>query len=374
MYYASICAIAKDEDKNLREWVLYHFAIGFEHIVIYDNNSKNPIKNILSEFISNGLITVFDLDMDNAQQLSAYLHCLNKWGSNSYWIAFIDIDEFIVPINKNDIKDILDDYRDYGGLGITWKIFSSNGHVCRPKGRTIENYFNAIELNSHIKSIVRPKLTVRPLSPHHFLYKNGYYCVNEDYIPIKNFSSYPLSEKICINHYYYKSQQDFEEKINRGRATQAKISANINMDMFYRHLSRKCTEDKTIFKFLKILNTYEKYPIDILHDIVKGNIIYNINTGIEKIIAECKSDNIIAAKKLYSRLSRYSDTFELHIIGIELALLARDKEKALKLLQKEMSRHDISCEELEFCYKALSRYYTLKKKNMISESILKMID
>ena len=51
MYYASICAIAKDEDKNLREWVLYHFAIGFEHIVIYDNNSKNPIKNILSEFL-----------------------------------------------------------------------------------------------------------------------------------------------------------------------------------------------------------------------------------------------------------------------------------------------------------------------------------
>ena len=96
--------------------------------------------------------------------------------------------------------------------------------------------------------------------------------------------------------------------------------------------------------------------------------------GIEKIIAECKSDNIIAAKKLYSRLSRYSDAFELHIIGIKLALLARDKEKALKLLQKEMSRHDIGCEELEFCYKELSRYYTLKKKNMISEAILKMID
>ena len=44
------------------------------------------------------------------------------------------------------------------------------------------------------------------------------------------------------------------------------------------------------------------------------------------------------------------------------------------LLQKEMSRHDIGCEELEFCYKELSRYYTLKKKNMISEAILKMID
>ena len=372
MYYASICAIAKDENENLREWVLYHFAIGFEHIVIYDNNSKNPIKNFLSEFVSKGLITIFDLDMDNAQQLSAYVHCLNEWGKNSYWIAFIDVDEFIVPINKNDIKDVLDDYRDYGGLGLAWKMFSSNGHVSRPKGRIIENYSNVIEVNGHIKSIVRPELTVRPLSPHHFLYKNGYYCVNEDYIPITNFFSYPLSEKICINHYYYKSQQDFEAKLIRGRPTQTKV--NINMDMFYNHLSRECTEDKTIFKFLKILDIYEKYPLDLLHSVVENNIRRDINEGIEKIITECKSNNIIAAKELYSHLCRYSDNFELHIIGIRLALLTGNKDKALMLLQKEMSRHDISCEELEFCYKELSNYYALIKKDMISEAILKMID
>lgn len=127
MYYTSICTLAKDEDKNLKEWVLYNFAIGFEHIVIYDNNSKNPIKNTLSEFISNGLVTVFDLDLEKAQQLSAYVHCLNTWARNSFWLAFIDIDEFIVPISKNDIRDMLDEYKEYGGLGINWKIFSSMG-------------------------------------------------------------------------------------------------------------------------------------------------------------------------------------------------------------------------------------------------------
>lgn len=42
MYYASICAIVKDEDKDIREWLNYHFAIGFEHVLIYDNNSRNP--------------------------------------------------------------------------------------------------------------------------------------------------------------------------------------------------------------------------------------------------------------------------------------------------------------------------------------------
>ncbi len=371
MYYTSICTLAKDEDKNLKEWVLYNFAIGFEHIVIYDNNSKNPIKNTLSEFISNGLVTVFDLDLEKAQQLSAYVHCLNTWARNSFWLAFIDIDEFIVPISKNDIRDMLDEYKEYGGLGINWKIFSSNGHVRRPKGGTIENYFNVLEINDHIKSIVRPEVTVRPLSPHHFLYKDGYYCVNEDRIPITNFFSYPVSEKICINHYYYKSQQDFEEKIHRGRVS-GKI--NINIDMFYRQLSKKCTEDKTIFKFLKILSAYEKYPVDLLQNIIERDLNQDVDAGIEKIIAECKSNNIVEAKKVYSHLSRYSDTFELRLVGIRLALLAGDTENALKLLQREMSRQDIGCEELEFCYTELSRYYALLKKKKTSEAILKMLD
>ena len=36
MYYACVCAIAKDETPHLREWALHHFAVGFEHIVLYD--------------------------------------------------------------------------------------------------------------------------------------------------------------------------------------------------------------------------------------------------------------------------------------------------------------------------------------------------
>ena len=37
MKIAIVC-IAKDEDNYLREWLDYHFKIGFDHIYVYQNN------------------------------------------------------------------------------------------------------------------------------------------------------------------------------------------------------------------------------------------------------------------------------------------------------------------------------------------------
>ena len=52
MYNAIVCAIAKDEDPFLKEWVVYHLILGFDHIIIYDNNSKNSISSILCDYIN----------------------------------------------------------------------------------------------------------------------------------------------------------------------------------------------------------------------------------------------------------------------------------------------------------------------------------
>ena len=49
MYYACVCAIAKDETPHLREWALHHFAVGFEHIVLYDNGSAVPAARTLAD-------------------------------------------------------------------------------------------------------------------------------------------------------------------------------------------------------------------------------------------------------------------------------------------------------------------------------------
>jgi hypothetical protein len=116
--YASICAVAKDEDPYLVEWAEYHLGIGFEHIYVYDNGSAVPVRDTLRELVDAGLVTVVDFPSTVEQQLAAYADCLAVHGADAVWTAFIDIDEFIVPKSCDDIRDFLDAYRDCGALGI----------------------------------------------------------------------------------------------------------------------------------------------------------------------------------------------------------------------------------------------------------------
>ena len=39
-----LCAIAKCENKYIMEWVQWHFNIGFDKIVVYDNNDVDGEK------------------------------------------------------------------------------------------------------------------------------------------------------------------------------------------------------------------------------------------------------------------------------------------------------------------------------------------
>jgi hypothetical protein len=222
MYYATLCAIAKDEDASLVEWADYHVRTGFEHIYVYDNGSVNPVRDILAEFVARGLATVLDFPLTKNQQLSAYAACLHQYGAKTVWMGFLDIDEFVVPKICPDIRNLLDAYLPYGGLAAHWKIFGSGGHKTRPKTGVIRSYTGMIDCNNHIKSLVRPAAVSSVATPHHFRYISGRYCVNEDHVPVIGPYSYHTSQSIQVNHYLFKSLEDFVEKQKRGLATQGK--------------------------------------------------------------------------------------------------------------------------------------------------------
>ena len=205
MYYACVCAIAKDETPHLREWALHHFAVGFEHIVLYDNGSAVPAARTLADLADAGLLTVIDFPRREAPQLSAYYHCLRQWKTRSRWLAFIDIDEFVLPLGRRDVRDLLEDYEAWAGLAAHWMVFGSGGHLRRPPAGVTRSYTDGLCLHHHIKSLVQPQWVLKPLSPHHFAYAEGRFCVNEDRVPVLGASSYPVAEKIRINHYFYKS-------------------------------------------------------------------------------------------------------------------------------------------------------------------------
>lgn len=253
---ACLCAIARDERaEDLREWVCYHLGLGFTHIALYDNGSREPLREVLAPLVAQGAISVIDFPLREAPQLSAYFHALRLWRGRTFWLAFLDIDEFLTPLSPPPaageaiLPRLLRPYERFGGLVLHWMMMGSAGHEQRPPGATLCNYREALGLETHVKSIVRPECVVRPLSPHHFAYAEGLYAVNEDGFPVVGPESYPTARHLRVNHYYYKSRQDFADKIARGLATPVPGGVR-SMENFLAGLRRPARLDDAVLPWL----------------------------------------------------------------------------------------------------------------------------
>ena len=223
MHYLSISGIFKNENHWLKEWLDYHLTVGVEHFYLY-NNDDDPTESdrILKPYVEQGLV-------DNIHAPGAVLqvpcmgNAIRDFHAATHWLAFIDLDEFILPRRSDDIREVLQNYEFYSGLAIHWTIFGSNGHIKRPPNQ-IDHFLRRAEesfdVNRHIKSIVRPSLVIPETVNHpHFMgYRSGY-AVNEVYRIVDSpFDDY-CGNVIRLNHYRVRSRQDMEEvKIPRKRS------------------------------------------------------------------------------------------------------------------------------------------------------------
>ena len=250
MKYAALCCIAKDEDAFLKEWLACHSLIGFEHFIIYDNVSRRPIADLLRDFAGPDRLTVLRGERELSQQ-EAYDHCLAEFGGRFKWIAFLDLDEFIsISAGQGlfgDVREFLALYEPYAGLGLNWRMFSSSGHEKRPDGLVIENYTRWYENDLHIKSIVQPDKTAACAGPHSFSPRPGHHAVNADGFPIPpGFPAcLPAVGQARVNHYFFKSRECFQAKIDRGNP----CNIERRMEEFDQHLDLPVKQDITLAAF-----------------------------------------------------------------------------------------------------------------------------
>ncbi len=264
MHYLALCCIVKDEAPFLKEWIAFHSLLGVEHFYVYDNMSKVPVEKILRDYVPENRLTIRRIEGSPAQ-MPAYRDCLRQFGPECRWLGFIDIDEFLVPLQDSDLRPMLSEFEEYAGLAIPWRVFSSNGHLKRPKDGVVAGYTQRITAdtshNIHFKSVVDPSRTRSPYTPHSFLYKPGEYHVNEEHMPVPADSPFTwYSGKLAqVNHYFYRSQQDYEEKIRRGRADIQEEQPR-RLESFYTQTRWETVEDRSAARFLPALRAALKMP------------------------------------------------------------------------------------------------------------------
>ncbi|MEI0486187.1 glycosyltransferase family 92 protein [Brachyspira intermedia] len=215
--YISILSTVKNEAPYIKEWIEYHKLIGVERFYIYDNESTDNLKEVLEPYIKEGIV-IYNFFAGVGKQLDIYEDGIDRYGKNTFWMAIIDLDEFIVPVENYDLKDFLKSYEKYPAIAVNWIQFDGNDHVEKPKGLVIENYKRAFKLNHPLnqitKSIVQPKYVMEYLTAHHFQYFNGF-AVNENFEYSKERDMPNSVKKIRIHHYATKSLEEYKSKINK---------------------------------------------------------------------------------------------------------------------------------------------------------------
>jgi len=259
MHYLSISGIFKSENHWLKEWLDYHLKVGVEHFYLY-NNDDDPTGSdrILKPYVERGLVTNTHVS-GPVLQLQCMKEAIRDFQTETDWLAFIDLDEFILPRRCDDVREILQDYELYSGLAIHWAIFGSNGSTRRPPNQ-IDYFLRRAEdshpCNRHIKSIVRPSLVIPEWigNPHLCSYRTGH-AVNEVYRIVDSpFDDYS-GEIIRLNHYRVRSRQDFEEiKVPRKRTD---CPLEIEADYFEQHDCNEIYDDEISRRFGSRKNVVE---------------------------------------------------------------------------------------------------------------------
>ena len=108
----------KNEGPYLKEWLEFHMMVGVQHFYLYDNNSTDETQDVLEKYINSGTVT-YQYWAFYSGQKRAYFDCLKKYKNDSFWIGFIDLDEYIVPVENNSIHEILKDFENSVDWGLT---------------------------------------------------------------------------------------------------------------------------------------------------------------------------------------------------------------------------------------------------------------
>ena len=223
-----LCAIAKDENKYILEFIHHYRNMNFNKIIIYDNNKINEenFLNILKDFIEINFVKIINIRGFQRPQIKAYDHCY-KYNKYDYeWIAFFDIDEFLFLLNYTFINDFLSSnvFNNCQSIIINWKYYGDNDKLYYEPKPLRERFIKPVNITEEImkigyiyceaKTIVRGELDlIWGHFPHYF--KNTINCRPNGNI-LENYLSPPDYSKAYIKHYTTKSTEEFIERLNKG--------------------------------------------------------------------------------------------------------------------------------------------------------------
>lgn len=218
-----VVAILRNEAPYLTEWLAYHHAIGVQHFFIYDNGSTDELHEVIEPWVNHGLVTLVHWPLPGGQ-IDAYSHALRFYGPSVDWLAYFDVDEFVVPLVDDDIPSLLVRWPDAADVRVPRVDFGFSGHRSPPDGLTIEAYTEVADVFGRdpskpprVKTIVQPR-GISAVGIHTATVADAPLSVDGQPVPTETVGK-ACHGLVQLNHYYTRSFEEFEAKRSRGSAT-----------------------------------------------------------------------------------------------------------------------------------------------------------
>lgn len=226
----ALCCLAKRENHYIDEWIQHHVAVGFDQIFIYDNNDGDY--EYVGDRITNNkdrvMIVPWKFEPRIGMQEAAYTDCYRSYGKDYDFMAFLDVDEFLVMQCKESLKEKLEKTT-AENIIIPWVVYTYSGLYSRDvNSSVVESFKETTPQDSlYVKSIVRtmvPSILERGCSVHGQYAANSYSDIDGNPMTPtvfqKNKKTYSVNmwkqfenlggcRSAVINHYRFKSVDEF---------------------------------------------------------------------------------------------------------------------------------------------------------------------
>ncbi len=252
----SLVACARWEDEHILEWLDYHKAIGFDHVYLWSNDDDpEALRRAVQPHLGDQHpFVTFNHWPTVGQQFHIYESFLENYAQETEWFSFLDIDEFLVLRDVNDIRVFMDGFDPtVDCVYFHWANFGANGRMRRQPGSILTGLVRReLGLDFHTKNLVRSSkvsldmirdgLHKGALAYHHFWddykfpdfkicnvlgeetprYTENFPIQAHAYTHRPGYQDQVLQKGYCA-HFRFKSEEDFERRANRGGDAAQKV-------------------------------------------------------------------------------------------------------------------------------------------------------
>ncbi len=133
-------ACAGGEPRSITEWLLYHRAIGFDHVYLYcdDDDPAHLYGQVLPFLQAAPPFVTFVRFPYQGQQFYMHRHFLEHRKHQAAWIAFLDVDEFLCLPGLDDIRRYLAGCPpEWDAIHVNRNEFATGGQAGPPRGSVL---------------------------------------------------------------------------------------------------------------------------------------------------------------------------------------------------------------------------------------------